>query len=108
MSELDSTFLWTIVAAVFTLGGFVKGVVGLGLPTITMGLLSVVMLPAQAAALLVGALARHEPVADRRAGLRRAVPAAVRHARRRCASASRSVRAGSAEEAGRAWRSVWR
>jgi len=54
MSELNtSLLLWTIVAAVFTLGGFVKGVVGLGLPTITMGLLSVVMLPAQAAALLV-------------------------------------------------------
>ncbi len=45
--------LWFMVAAVFVLGGFVKGVVGLGLPTITMGLLSVVMLPAQAAALLV-------------------------------------------------------
>jgi uncharacterized membrane protein YfcA len=54
MSELNSpSFLWTIVAAVFTLGGFVKGVVGLGLPTIAMGLLSIVMLPAQAAALLV-------------------------------------------------------
>jgi len=52
MSESNSPLLWTLVAAVFTLGGFVKGVVGLGLPTITMGLLSVVMLPAQAAALL--------------------------------------------------------
>lgn len=41
------------VAAIFALGGFVKGVVGLGLPTIAMGLLSVLMLPAQAAALLV-------------------------------------------------------
>jgi len=40
-------------AAVFALGGFVKGVVGLVLPTIAMGLLSVLMLPAQAAALLV-------------------------------------------------------
>jgi len=48
-----STLLWFLVAAVFVLGGFVKGVVGLGLPTITMGLLSLVMLPAQAAALLV-------------------------------------------------------
>lgn len=38
---------------VFLLAGFVKGVVGLGLPTITMGLLSLAMPPAQAAALLV-------------------------------------------------------
>lgn len=42
-----------LVCGVFLLAGFVKGVVGLGLPTITMGLLSVVMPPAQAAALLV-------------------------------------------------------
>ena len=47
------SLLWAVIAAVFVLGGFVKGVVGLGLPTITMGLLSVVMAPAQAAALLV-------------------------------------------------------
>ena len=54
MSDLFlSPILWLLVAVVFVLGGFVKGVVGLGLPTITMGLLSVVMLPAQAAALLV-------------------------------------------------------
>lgn len=53
MPDLNSSFLWIAVTAVFVLGGFVKGVVGLGLPTITMGLLSVVMLPAQAAALLV-------------------------------------------------------
>ncbi len=53
MSDLLSANLWVVVAAVFVLGGFVKGVVGLGLPTITMGLLSIVMLPAQAAALLV-------------------------------------------------------
>ncbi|MBC8057139.1 MAG: sulfite exporter TauE/SafE family protein [Rhizobiales bacterium] len=44
---------FVLVAAIFALGGFVKGVVGLGLPTIAMGLLSVLMLPAQAAALLV-------------------------------------------------------
>ena len=49
----DTGFLWAGIVAVFVLGGFVKGVVGLGLPTITMGLLSVVMAPAQAAALLV-------------------------------------------------------
>lgn len=37
----------------FLLAGFVKGVIGLGLPTIAMGLLSLVMTPAQAASLLV-------------------------------------------------------
>lgn len=49
--SLSSTAL--AVAAVFLLAGFVKGVVGLGLPTITMGLLGLAMAPAQAAALLV-------------------------------------------------------
>jgi uncharacterized membrane protein YfcA len=37
----------------FLLAGFVKGVIGLGLPTIAIGLLAVVMAPAQAASLLV-------------------------------------------------------
>lgn len=45
--------LLLFVAAVFTLAGFVKGVIGLGLPTISMGLLALVMPPVQAAALLV-------------------------------------------------------
>jgi uncharacterized membrane protein YfcA len=40
------------VSATFVLAGFVKGVVGVGLPTIGMGLLATVMVPAQAAALL--------------------------------------------------------
>jgi uncharacterized membrane protein YfcA len=53
MSDLLSPTLWALIAAVFVLGGFVKGVVGLGLPTITMGLLSLAMGSAQAAALLV-------------------------------------------------------
>jgi len=53
MPDLLSPNLWVLVATVFVLGGFVKGVVGLGLPTITMGLLSISMPPAQAAALLV-------------------------------------------------------
>jgi hypothetical protein len=53
MPDLSPVFSWSVIAAVFVLGGFVKGVVGLGLPTITMGLLSIVMSPAQAAALLV-------------------------------------------------------
>ena len=41
------------VAAIFLLAGTVKGVVGLGLPTISMGLLALSMAPAQAAALLI-------------------------------------------------------
>ncbi|TNC66285.1 sulfite exporter TauE/SafE family protein [Rubellimicrobium roseum] len=42
-----------LVTLTFLLAGFVKGVVGLGLPTIAMGLLSLAMAPAQAAALLI-------------------------------------------------------
>lgn len=41
------------VTAVFALAGVVKGVIGLGLPTISMGLLAVVMPPAQAASILL-------------------------------------------------------
>jgi uncharacterized membrane protein YfcA len=41
------------IFAVFVLAGFVKGVLGLGLPTISMGMLAVVMAPGQAAAMLV-------------------------------------------------------
>jgi uncharacterized membrane protein YfcA len=41
------------VAAVFVLAGFVKGVIGLGLPTVSMGLLALAMAPGQAAAMLV-------------------------------------------------------
>jgi hypothetical protein len=44
---------WLFIAAVFALAGFVKGVVGLGLPTISMGLLALVLPPAEAAALLL-------------------------------------------------------
>jgi uncharacterized protein len=39
--------------AAFLLAGFVKGVIGLGLPTVAIGLLGLVMAPTQAAALLV-------------------------------------------------------
>ncbi len=53
MPDLPPPIFLAAVAGIFALGGFVKGVVGLGLPTIAMGLLSVLMLPAQAAALLV-------------------------------------------------------
>jgi len=37
----------------FLIAGFVKGVIGLGLPTISIGLLSLVMAPAKAASLLI-------------------------------------------------------
>ena len=41
------------VAAVFVLAGVVKGVIGLGLPTISLGLLAIVMTPVEAVALLL-------------------------------------------------------
>jgi uncharacterized membrane protein YfcA len=41
------------VLLTFLLAGFVKGVIGLGLPTIAVGLLSLAMMPAEAAAVLV-------------------------------------------------------
>ncbi|WP_369824629.1 sulfite exporter TauE/SafE family protein [Pigmentiphaga sp. NML080357] len=47
---------WTLVLLVlgtFFLAGAVKGVIGLGLPTVAMGLLGLAMAPVQAAALLV-------------------------------------------------------
>ncbi|MCU1715849.1 sulfite exporter TauE/SafE family protein [Pseudomonas sp. 5P_3.1_Bac2] len=43
----------TIIILVFLLAGLIKGVIGLGLPTIAMGLLSVVMPPSVAASLLI-------------------------------------------------------
>ena len=51
--SIDQMSVLVLVAAVFALGGFVKGVIGLGLPTITMGVLGLALPPAQAAALLV-------------------------------------------------------
>lgn len=45
--------LWALVAAVFVLAGMVKGVIGLGLPTLSMALLALWMPPAAAAALLI-------------------------------------------------------
>src|ERR1700726_4095097 len=41
------------IAGVVGLAGFVKGVVGLGLPAISMGLLALVMPPADAASILI-------------------------------------------------------
>lgn len=43
----------TYVGVVFALAGLVKGTIGLGLPTISMGLLALVMSPLEAAAILV-------------------------------------------------------
>ena len=45
--------LTLLVLATFLLAGTVKGVIGLGLPTVSMGLLGLAMAPAQAAALLI-------------------------------------------------------
>jgi len=45
--------LLVLIAAVFALAGFVKGVVGLGLPTVSMGLLAVAMPPGQALAIVI-------------------------------------------------------
>ena len=41
------------VAAAFLVAGFIKGALGIGLPTVVMGLLSLAMAPAQAAMLMV-------------------------------------------------------
>lgn len=43
----------TAIVLTFVLAGFVKGAIGLGLPTVSMGLLTIAMTPVQAAALLV-------------------------------------------------------
>ncbi len=45
--------LLMFIAAVFVLAGFVKGVIGLGLPTVSMGLLAVAMAPAHALAIVI-------------------------------------------------------
>lgn len=45
--------VFLFIAAVLVLAGFVKGVIGLGLPTISVGLLGLIMAPVQAAALLL-------------------------------------------------------
>lgn len=42
-----------VVAVTFVVAGFVKGVTGMGLPTVAMGVLGTLMLPAQAAAMLL-------------------------------------------------------
>lgn len=49
---MDTSIL-IIIAATFIFGGFIKGVIGSGLPSISLGILVIVMSPAQAAALIV-------------------------------------------------------
>ena len=49
----DATISILIITLTFLLAGWVKGVIGMGLPTVAMGLLSLAMPPVQAAALLV-------------------------------------------------------
>ena len=50
---MDSLPMLAATAGAFLLAGFVKGVIGLGLPTVAIGLLGLMMTPAQAAAILV-------------------------------------------------------
>jgi uncharacterized membrane protein YfcA len=49
----DWMYYWVAVSAVFLLAGVIKGVIGLGLPTVSMALLALWMPPVQAAALLI-------------------------------------------------------
>ena len=50
---MDSYATLAATAGAFLLAGFVKGVIGLGLPTVAIGLLGLMMTPAQAAAIMV-------------------------------------------------------
>lgn len=50
---MTSTTLLFFIAAVFLLAGFVKGAIGMGLPTVGVGLLGLMMAPAEAAAIIV-------------------------------------------------------
>jgi uncharacterized membrane protein YfcA len=45
--------MWMLIGATFLLAGLVKGVIGMGLPTVAMGLLALALPPAEAAAILV-------------------------------------------------------
>jgi uncharacterized membrane protein YfcA len=51
--RMDSAAILVAIAGAFALAGFVKGVIGLGLPTVSIGLLGLLMTPSQAAAILV-------------------------------------------------------
>jgi uncharacterized protein len=49
----DSTFILAVAGFAFVLAGFVKGILGQGLPTVAIGILSLIMSPGEAAALIV-------------------------------------------------------
>ncbi len=49
----ESVGLLVAIAAAFTFAGFVKGVIGLGLPTVSVGLLGLWLTPAEAAAIVL-------------------------------------------------------
>jgi uncharacterized membrane protein YfcA len=49
----DALSATAAIALVFILAGFVKGVIGMGLPTVAMGFLTLLMPPAEAAAVLI-------------------------------------------------------
>lgn len=53
MNEFPTVLSALLVGAIFLAAGLVKGVTGMGLPTVAMGLLGTLMAPAAAAALLV-------------------------------------------------------
>lgn len=45
--------VWILIGGTFLLAGLVKGVIGMGLPTVAMGVLALALPPAEAAAILV-------------------------------------------------------
>ncbi len=49
----DQTITLIMIAVALTIAGFVKGVIGLGLPTVSIGLLATQMPPAQALAIVI-------------------------------------------------------
>ena len=49
----ESNFILAVAGLAFVVAGFVKGVLGQGLPTVAIGLLSLIMSPGEAAALVV-------------------------------------------------------
>lgn len=51
-APMQDSFL-ILIAAAFLIAGFVKGVIGLGLPTVSMGLLAVTLAPGQAIAIVI-------------------------------------------------------
>lgn len=53
MTDTGSAAIVMHILAVFVAAGFVKGMVGMGLPAVAMGLLCIVMPPAQAASVLI-------------------------------------------------------